>query len=56
VVGSFVCADFAETLHNNAEKVGIRVAYVTVNGIHALNAFDTTDRGWFTLTMVGLTP
>lgn len=58
--GSFVCADFAEMLHNNAEKAGIRAAYVTVklsgyrdfanlgipsNTGHALNAFETTDRG-----------
>ena len=44
IIGSFVCADFAETLHNNAEKAGIRAAYVSVKN-HALNAFNTTDRG-----------
>jgi hypothetical protein len=48
--GKFVCADFAERLHNNAEKAGIRAAFVTIdiygdaNG-HALNAFETTDKG-----------
>lgn len=52
---SFVCADFAEMLHNNAEAVGIRTAYVTIqlgpsdyyptSGGHALNAFETTDKG-----------
>lgn len=52
---TFVCADFAEMLHNNAETAGIRAAFVTVNlgpcsyyatgGGHALNAFETTDRG-----------
>lgn len=52
---SFVCADFAEMLHNNAEKAGIRAAYVSVQlgpcsyyrygGGHALCAFQTTDRG-----------
>lgn len=45
---SFVCADYAETLHNNAEKADIRVAYVSVelsDVEHALNAFRTTDRG-----------
>lgn len=52
---SFVCADFAEMLHNNAEATGIRSAYVTIrlgpisyytiSGGHALNAFQTTDRG-----------
>jgi hypothetical protein len=45
-----VCADYAEMLHNNAEMAGIRCAYVSV-GLnspiydHALNAFETTDRG-----------
>jgi hypothetical protein len=52
---TFVCADFAERLHNNAEQAGIKAAYVTVQlgpssyfpsyGGHALNAFETTDRG-----------
>jgi len=51
---SFVCADFAETLHNNAEKAGIRAAYVVVklqgnpdfgDTIHVLDAFNTTDEG-----------
>jgi hypothetical protein len=52
---SFVCADFAEMLHNNAEAASIRSAYVCValgpcssylsGGGHALNAFETIDRG-----------
>lgn len=46
---SFVCGDFAEMLHNNAEQSGIRAAVVIVffqSGIpHALNAFYTSDRG-----------
>lgn len=52
---TFVCADFAEMLHNNAEAAGIRAAFVCVqlgpcaffstSGGHALNAFETTDRG-----------
>jgi hypothetical protein len=47
---TFVCADFAEVLHNNAETAGIRAGYVTVDFVgqeigHALNAFNTTDRG-----------
>lgn len=50
---NFVCADYAEMLHNNAEKAGIRAAYVCVNlsdsyfgdGGHALNAFRTIDKG-----------
>ena len=45
-----ICADFAERLHNDAEIAGIRCAYVSiglsnVNDIHALDAFQTTDRG-----------
>lgn len=42
-IGQFICGDFAETLHNNAEQAGIRAAYVFVNFPegpgHALNAF-----------------
>ena len=60
IYGAFVCADFAEMLHNNAETFGIRAAYVLIDlsgysdpynyGIpsntgHALNAFSTTDMG-----------
>ena len=45
----FVCADFAEMLHNNAEESGIKALYVGVDFIvgegHALNAFNTTDKG-----------
>lgn len=43
-----ICADFAVMLHNNAEKVGIRCGYVSIElseGSHALNVFNTTDRG-----------
>jgi hypothetical protein len=51
----FVCADFAEMVHNNAEQAGIKAAYVSIklgpcayypiSGGHALNAFETTDKG-----------
>jgi hypothetical protein len=46
----FVCSDFAETLHNNAEAAGIHAGYVGIDwqdgGIgHAVNVFETTDRG-----------
>ena len=46
----FVCADFAEMLHNNAEEAGIRTAYVVITFVdkedgHACNAFYTTDLG-----------
>ncbi len=46
---SFVCADFAEMLHNNAEKAGLKTGYVHVDFLdmesHALNVFNTTDKG-----------
>jgi hypothetical protein len=49
IKGLFVCADFAEMLHNNAEASGIKAAWVSVDFTigegHALNAFDTTDKG-----------
>jgi hypothetical protein len=50
VEGSFTCGDFAEVVHNNAEKAGIRTAWVAIDfssgGIgHANNAFNTTDQG-----------
>jgi hypothetical protein len=46
----YVCADFAEDVHNNAEAAGIRAASVSVDFKgdevgHALNAFDTIDKG-----------
>jgi tetratricopeptide (TPR) repeat protein len=47
---AYVCSDFAEDVHNNAEAAGIRAAWVgiTFQGIdegHAINAFETTDKG-----------
>ena len=50
VVDSYSCVAFAEELHNNAEAAGIRAAFVGVQFEdrdvgHALNAFQTTDRG-----------
>ena len=46
----YVCADFAEDVHNNAEAAGIRAASVSVDFEgseegHALNVFDTIDMG-----------
>ncbi len=46
----YVCADYAEDVHNNAEGAGIRAAWVGIEFPgeeigHALNAFETTDRG-----------
>jgi hypothetical protein len=50
IEGYFVCGNFAEEVHNNAEARGIRAAFVTVFfsndfDAHALNAFQTTDKG-----------
>jgi hypothetical protein len=47
---SFVCSDYAERIYNNAEAKGIRAAFVAISfqddGVpHAMNAFQTTDRG-----------
>jgi hypothetical protein len=43
---SFVCSDFAEALHNDAEAAGIRAGWVGLEGCnHACNIFETTDRG-----------
>lgn len=46
----YICSDFAEDVHNNAEAAGIRAAWVSLDFEgddkgHALNAFETTDRG-----------
>ena len=50
VPGLRMCGYFAETLHNNAERNGIRAAVVIVefeggSAPHALSAFETTDMG-----------
>jgi len=54
-----VCADFAERLHNDSEKAGIRCAYVSIElsdytGGHALDAFQTTDRGLVYVDVTGI--
>lgn len=52
-----ICADFAEVLHNNAEKAGIRCAYVSIElgeDGHALNAFNTTDNGLVYIDVTGV--
>jgi hypothetical protein len=49
IYGTLLCGGFAELVHNNAEEVGIASAFVAISfeqGIgHAINAFNTTDRG-----------
>ncbi len=64
-----VCADFAERLHNDAEKEGIRCGYVSLDivgytdpnnlGIasdagHACNVFETTDKGFIYIDDTGI--
>jgi hypothetical protein len=50
VPDKFICGGFAQELHNNAEASGISSAWVAIDiedhplG-HALNAFNTTDKG-----------
>jgi hypothetical protein len=45
---AYVCADFAEEVHNNAEAAGIKAGWVGVTFVgidegHAINAFETID-------------
>lgn len=54
----YTCAEFTETLHNAAEKVGIRCAFVGIDFVgdttrHALNAFFTVDLGWVFIDNTG---
>ena len=54
----YVCADFAEDVHNNAEAAGIRAAWVSlhIEGSdkgHACNAFDTIDMGLIYIDCTG---
>jgi len=58
IEGVRICGDFAETLHNNAERAGIRAAFVGIDFVgekigHALNAFCTSDRGLVYVDCVG---
>lgn len=57
VTGFYMCGDYARDVHNNAERAGIRAAYVAIefsNSYHALNAFKTTDRGLVFIDCTGL--
>lgn len=58
---NFVCADFAQTVHNNAEKAGIKAAWVSIEFEdreygHACNAFNTTDKGMVFVDCTGPDP
>jgi len=53
----YMCGGFTRDVHNNAERAGIRAAYVDVElpgGHHALNAFKTSDRGLVFIDCTGL--
>lgn len=64
-IENFVCADYAELLHNRAEEAGITCYFVSVEFVnpiiegqeefygHALNAFYTTDRGLIYIDCTG---
>ena len=59
--GIRVCSEFAAELHNNAEKAGIRAAWVALDFEddaegHALNAFETTDQGLVFIDCTGGIP
>jgi len=57
VPGVYMCGDYAKDVHNNAERAGIRAAYVVIELVgadHALNAFKTTDRGLVFIDCTGL--
>jgi hypothetical protein len=46
----YMCGAFAEDVHNNAEAAGIKAAWISIDfrygsAGHALDAFNTTDRG-----------
>ena len=59
VLGVRTCGNFAEKLHNNAEEAEIRAAFVAIRfpddseSPHALNAFQTTDRGLVYVDCIG---
>ena len=58
---SYICSDFAEDVHNNAEAAGIRAAWVGIDFEggdegHALNAFETMDRGLVYIDCTGEDP
>ena len=59
--GLWVCAEFANELHDNAERAGIKAAWVAVEFVgddegHAFNAFETTDRGLVFVDCTGAVP
>jgi hypothetical protein len=61
VLDSYDCKDFSRDVHNNAEKAGIRAAWVAIKFKgetigHACNAFKTVDRGLVFIDCTGVEP
>ena len=59
VTGTYTCGDYARDVYDNAEKSGIRAAFVAVefsDGWHACDAFQTSDRGLVFIDCGGLAP
>jgi len=59
IPGLTMCGYFAETVHNNAEKAGIRSGIAIIefkdrSVSHALNAFETTDMGLVYIDCTGV--
>ena len=53
----YMCGDYARDVYNDAERSGIRAAYVAIRFTdrwHACNAFQTTDRGIVFIDCTGL--
>jgi hypothetical protein len=55
---TFICGDYAEMVHNNAEKAGIKAAWVGIDYEdhegHACNAFSTSDKGIVYIDCTGM--
>lgn len=52
---TYKCGDFAETLHNNAERAGYKAGWVTLYGInHVCNVFQTSDKGLVYIDCTGV--
>jgi hypothetical protein len=58
IPGVRMCGHFAQGVHNNAEEAGIKTAVVIVEftdgTLHALNAFQTTDKGLIYIDCTGI--
>lgn len=61
ITGVYMCGDFANNVHNNAEQAGIRTGWVAIlleaedgsTSYHACNVFKTTDKGLIFIDCTG---